>query len=804
MSSCEYVFDPQEWETATAEERHIDTVWSCPRESLPEQAHCCFHAPPEACGDDEARDRLLEEITTAEYENRFIGADLGTLDLSHRLVSATNTQPIDLRHADIGTLRLRGTKTAQPLLFSGSDISTADCHNATFEAKFLLNDATVGTFSGKEATFTDKAYFNDSVIETAVFVDSTVADTISFANAELRQAVFTEASFTDAIFENATLSKVPSQSTLSFEHVHLQRGDFGATEFLDPVSFAHAQLAQVDFEVAEFYADAVFQNATFEASADFTSAVFRQADFGNTEFAGAAVFEGTVFAKAGFNESALSDVRFRDCTVESSLSFSNASIRSGQFDGITASDAIEFDGTSFTQRIGLVGVETPELVLGDTIFNRSVRFEDLELGNCYATGVLFNQNCRFEAVQIEHEATFDHSRFHGTVSIADTTFNGGASLENTVFFQSFSMQHIEAARPVTFAEAVFQRAANIQASQFSRLAFNDVVFEDIAGFADTTVTEQLSFTGTELSTGTFEGVRGYVAFSESTLDQGALTIPSGEFTFYDVSDSTIGDVKITAESDDISNVFRYFYIKNTTFDGFDFGRYKTELSGTNWQLHSTLIEEHCTVAAHEQVTHEMVADAYGLETDAVDAFDVSAAFRADTHPDAAKEGLVFASTSPTEMENTYMKAKNGASAGGDNKAAAEFFRHELKYRQRVHVRGLLDSTDRYRSRFLSGFNFVSNFIMDKVTGYGERPRNVVLTSLVTIGGFALLYRSVEALPGGSSLEYVLFSLQNFVTFIIGTRPAAALTVRYLTAIEAFLGAFLIALFVFTLTRSVNR
>jgi hypothetical protein len=92
-----------------------------------------------------------------------------------------------------------------------------------------------------------------------------------------------------------------------------------------------------------------------------------------------------------------------------------------------------------------------------------------------------------------------------------------------------------------------------------------------------------------------------------------------------------------------------------------------------------------------------------------------------------------------------------------------------------------------------------------VAGYGEKPRNVVGMSLVLVIAFSAVFQLIDALEGTTNpADYVLFSLQNYVAFLVGSDPRGSLIVQYVSAIEAFLGAFLIALFVFTLTRSLNR
>ena len=78
----------------------------------------------------------------------------------------------------------------------------------------------------------------------------------------------------------------------------------------------------------------------------------------------------------------------------------------------------------------------------------------------------------------------------------------------------------------------------------------------------------------------------------------------------------------------------------------------------------------------------------------------------------------------------------------------------------------------------------------------EDPRG---RHLVHAGGYAAL-----GVPADSPGELLLFSFQSFITFVIGPAPAESFSVRLLSSAQGFLGAFLVALFVFALTRSVDR
>lgn len=163
--------------------------------------------------------------------------------------------------------------------------------------------------------------------------------------------------------------------------------------------------------------------------------------------------------------------------------------------------------------------------------------------------------------------------------------------------------------------------------------------------------------------------------------------------------------------------------------------------------------------------------------------------------------------SPVQAEVTYQAAKNGALDEGENEAAAEFFRHEMAFRRRRHLDDLLHD-ESLLDRFRASKRLVSNRLIDLTTGYGERTGRPILASLVVVVAFAAGYRALPQPPfgpGASWGTYLLFSFQSFISFILGPVPRTdSLGVQVMTAVEGFVGAFFVALFVFTLTRSVTR
>jgi hypothetical protein len=98
-----------------------------------------------------------------------------------------------------------------------------------------------------------------------------------------------------------------------------------------------------------------------------------------------------------------------------------------------------------------------------------------------------------------------------------------------------------------------------------------------------------------------------------------------------------------------------------------------------------------------------------------------------------------------------------------------------------------------------------SLLLSATTGYGEQPYRVVGASLLTILGFGLLYRS-SSIPTSdpTGIDTLTFSFQSFVSFVLGPPETTSVFIRGLSAVEGFVGAFFIGLFVFTLTRRVHR
>jgi hypothetical protein len=54
------------------------------------------------------------------------------------------------------------------------------------------------------------------------------------------------------------------------------------------------------------------------------------------------------------------------------------------------------------------------------------------------------------------------------------------------------------------------------------------------------------------------------------------------------------------------------------------------------------------------------------------------------------------------------------------------------------------------------------------------------------------------------MDYLLVSFQSFITFVLASVTGVSPTIRLVAQLEGFVGAFMVALLVFALTRSVHR
>ncbi|MBB6646559.1 hypothetical protein [Halobellus ruber] len=619
-----------------------------------------------------------------------------------------------------------------------------------------------------------------------------------------------------------------SSLDLSFETIHPpdnypidlryasieDRLDCAYTKFDSILWLANTEIGTCNFEGASFRDEVNLEDASvgeFRANkGEFVDGITAE----GLSVANDSLIRGDLsFQRARFGDR----VELTELTVDGELDLTDASVQ-----GQLALGSADVDGDIEARRLNCEGrVWLREAsVGGDLELSKASVAGDVSLGT--ATIV---EGVDMTDVEIDEGVEMTHCTVGGSLEVSDADF------EDSLLLASAEVGAIEG-RSATFRDDVHATGITVSTG----VSLDDVDAWSL-NFMNSTLGETVELNGTaeriyfDNTTLTEPGV---FDLSGVTAESGRITLPADTPVVYDFTDATLGDIKL-ATNDDDAHLFERFRFENTTFDGFDFGPYSDDLAAVDWRIDTLtdavdiddgisdgeIVSEMEDVAAlieeaneHEtESISEMFAatiDASPVEFD-VELEDIETtddlqetlhefAERAEEELEGEKPGGPTAG----ELENTYLKAKNGADRTGADEMAARFFIREMKFRRQRHANEFRTG-DSIHGRLKSGWDWVTNLTLDVVAGYGERPRNVVGVSIGLVFAFGGIYQLMNALPSGSGTrDYVLFSLQNFVAFLIGSNPRGTLAVRYVSATEAFLGAFLIALFVFTLTRSLNR
>lgn len=400
-----------------------------------------------------------------------------------------------------------------------------------------------------------------------------------------------------------------------------------------------------------------------------------------------------------------------------------------------------------------------------------VEFDGSTIGQVRFTSVQFDGGTSFEETVFEAESDFSFSSFE-----RGSNFRA-AEFRNVVHFVRTEVENVE------FSDVRFENGVDFTQAEFDNASF-DAVFDQVS-FEDAKFHEEIDLTAATRSDELVVDMSGAVVsegrivVQRDDVDRSPSDGPDGDAVqaavYFDLTRATLGRVALESDSD---NVFDHVIVTETDFDGFDFARYADALYGTDWRLHTS---------------------------------------------SAPREPTDFHS-----IEITYTKAKEAAHVTGNIRAASKFFRSEMRYRRKGYLEGLRATSSTGRKLQFSG-KAVANYLLDVLSGYGERPWRVVGISIGVIFACAALYPFLggirETSSEGSSVyafevfsgvpaipfpEWMAtfgrsfyFSVVTFTTLGYGDLQPASAVVRLVASMEAFVGALLMALLVFVLGRSVR-
>jgi len=547
----------------------------------------------------------------------------------------------------------------------------------------------------------------------------------------------------------------------------------GGDLMFSQASFGHGRL---NVEATEVDGDAWFDQTSFSG---------KRAAFGELDVGGSLDFHGAVYSVTG------GKIRFEGATVDGGVNFRQASFTGNSIecsrltirgehagrDGWEPS--INFRETNWMGgRIDFSNAELGAATAYDlaTFSGEKVVFEDATVaGDFTLRHVTFDTIATvLSGLEVRDADTFDMSLTEFTSNRAELesmvlACDGAITFEGATFQSDISFAGLEARDADTFDMSRTYVDGTLTFDDAS-LACDRVEFSKLAGESAVLEFNRVTSDGAE------------VRFADATVTDGSFEV--NDDTVYNFEGATIGDVHISNAGE--GKLFEYFVFSDTEFDGFDFSKndVKKELKQTGWRIHTSY--QRGEDGGREGSRFDTVRRWARLITQGPD----------DEGPH------------PEQLESTYMKAKLGADQQGDPDTVSQFFQKELHFRR--HTYGYQfwqrsSSDDRGTNRLELAWDWVANMTLALTVGYGERPSNVVLTSVSVVFLFSFLYRGLEALPAGSRyIDYLTYSFQGFIQLVVGIQPRGGLLVRFFTAVEGFIGAFVIALFVITLTRSIDR
>lgn len=449
-------------------------------------------------------------------------------------------------------------------------------------------------------------------------------------------------------------------------------------------------------------------------------------------------------------------IDLREASITGSISAKHATInRPIDLRGAELLETVDFEAVRFNRRVDFGharfdGYVTLRLAtVGDWFDLREARFND----TFFARVATFEAGIYAEDAVFDAPVEFKNAEFEDIVNFCSVELRAGAVFELVEFGHHLRLDGCNVAELDSRPDSVV--GSSIPPSGPSdgvALSLGEARFYRGVSIRNATVAADISLRESKLA-GQFQ-TRGCRAEQRTvTIDCTGVETVSGEIETgdrlsYDFTDATVGDLTLSNPEHVTSLRF-----EDTRFDGFRFDLLKSELRDTDWQLHEPENED---------------------------------------------------SLSPEQLENLYLRAKNGAKEIGATGAAAEFFVREMRHRRASHRCRMLTGNSAL-GRLSAIVPWGGNIALSLTCGYGERPLRPLSFSVLVILAYAALFALADAsIPYPTPQGYLIFSVEGFVSLLVGQPETTDSTLSFLIVSESFIGAFILALLVFTLTRSVSR
>jgi uncharacterized protein YjbI with pentapeptide repeats len=413
---------------------------------------------------------------------------------------------------------------------------------------------------------------------------------------------------------------------------------------------------------------------------------------------------------------------------------------------VTIEGVLDLSGAVVGHPFDIVGCTIGRTDATDTTFEAGVSVENTTLGPPEASPTCLTARDGTFGRGLDITGT----ELRGSVEFAACTVRGWLDVEDTTVTGRAHFPRVNLAM-AQFLGTEFEAAVEFAGASVDHLALEEVRLAEPLDMSNATLETLRSRPRSDAM----------VDLSGATISGGRLDQPPEGRGLYDLSAATVGDVDLECTP---STFDRYLFYR-TGFSGFPFAAYRDLLRANGWRI------------------HEYAGD------------------RADDVED---------------LEITYLQARQGASAVGDDESASAFFIREMTYRRGRYASHSRDPAYSVTHRIGAAGRWVTTWFLGLVAGYGERPQRVLVVALLVILGSGLAYPALGGIEtdggivtyanaGASAvLDSLYFSVVTFTTLGLGDVEPVGSLARAVVGAEALAGAFLTALFVFALGRSVTR
>ena len=547
-----------------------------------------------------------------------------------------------------------------------------------------------------------------------------------------------------------------------FQGFRLQDVSLSKKEFKDRVDFSYVIFqGTTDMRWATFKDEALFTQATFKGTADFRMSRFeKDANFGETRFLGDADFRWAQFGGFAY--------------------FWSAEIQGNAF----------FWMTKYEQNANFAEMKYSEgCSFKDAIFEGDVTFEESKL----------NKDAVFTRFKAHGEANFEKCYFQGGAFFANTSFDTTAVFDKCHFLQNgiFEKSHFKS---VSFVEAFFEKrgifneseiafgnfkSADLRYVRFDGVDVSNVIFED-AHLDDCYISRsrwyKLRTSRRQSQSFFFNYVRvPLMGFYRSMLSSPVKIREDREMMFGNTTCTSCDTVDLKHGN--------FCEGCNRHFVGSLDQEFNCPLCGGEVDL-DILMNKHCAVCKIKFTEHKPWS------------YD--------------KIGRL------KRVENVYRSIKQSLEAEGAYHSAGQFYINEMYMKRLRYWAHLVQEKDAPAPEEVNVsqigtrkpyhlWRWLKNMVIWLITGYGEKPLRTVLSALTIIFLFAVFYATMNAVNdrGGDDdmefSEYLYFSVVTFTTLGYGDySPKQEWYLQMAATVEAFLGAFTMALFVFVFTRKMAR